>query len=194
MGRERTREGKYLLLYPACCIALLLGIWGCNHFPENWKGEGRLARAWTLFAEGKYGESLRETQEVLRIYPQTLGDLALFQMGLIYAHPKNPDRDYQRSLKRFQRVIQEFPDSKFKNQAEVWVLFIQEIMDKERAIGELKQEGSHLGKALGQEEQKVKALENQTERLQAQVEKLKDQLLKLKEIDLGIEEKRGQQE
>jgi outer membrane protein assembly factor BamD (BamD/ComL family) len=187
MGRERTREGKYLLLYPACCIVLLLGICGCTHFPENWKGEGRLSRAWTLFAKGKYGASLRETKEVLRIYPRTLGDLALFQMGLIYAHPKNPDQDYARSLQHFQKVIQDFPQSKFKNQAEVWVLFIREIMDKEEEIGELRQEGSHLGKALGKEEQKVRKLENQ-------VEKLKDQLLRLKEIDLGIEEKRGQQE
>lgn len=187
MGRERTREGKYLLLYPAYCIALLLGIWGCTHFPENWKGEGRLARAWTLFAKGKYGASLRETKEVLRIYPRTLGDLALFQMGLIYAHPKNPDQDYERSLKHFQKVIKDFPQSKFKNQAEVWVLFILEIMDKEEEIVELRQEGSHLGKALGKEEQKVRKLESQ-------VEKLKDQLLRLKEIDLGIEEKRGQQE
>lgn len=194
MGREPTREGKYLLLYPACCIAVLLGIWGCTHFPEDRKGEGRLARAWALFAEGKYGASLRETEEVLRISPGTLGDLALFQMGLIYAHPKNPDQDYQTSLKRFQRMIKEFPKSKFKNQAEVWVLFIREIMGNEREIAELRQDGSHLGKALGIEEQKVKDLESQTKRLQAQVEKLKDQLLKLKEIDLGIEEKRGQQE
>ena len=191
MGRERTRVWKYLLLYPACCIALLLGIWGCAHFPEKWKGEVRLARAWTHFSKGKYGASLSETTEVLRIYPRSLGDQALFQMGLVYAHPKNPDQDYQRSLESLQRVIKEFPRSKFKNQAEVWVWFIQEIIDKEREIGELKQDGSHLGKALGEEEEKVRSLEDQTERLQAQVEKLKDQLLRLKEIDLGIEKKKS---
>jgi outer membrane protein assembly factor BamD (BamD/ComL family) len=187
MGRERTREGKYLLLCPACCVALLLGILGCTHFPvpENWKGEERLARAWTLFAKGKYGASLTETKEVLRIYPRSLGDLALFQMGLIYAHPKNPDQDYQRALQRFQRLIKEFPQSKFKNQAQVWVLFIQEIMDKEGEIGELRHEARQLGKTLGKEEEKVKKLESQ-------VEKLKDQLLRLKEIDLGIQEKKSQ--
>jgi outer membrane protein assembly factor BamD (BamD/ComL family) len=201
MGREPTGKGKYLLLYSACCIALLLGIWGCAHFPEKWKGEERLERAWTLFAKERYGASLRETEEVLRMYPRTLGDLALFQMGLIYAHPKNPDQDYRKSLSRFQRMIKEFPESKFRNQAEVWVFFVQEIMDKDWEINELKREGSHLGKALGKEEQKVKELESQTERLQAQVEKqkdqllkLKDQLLRLKEIDLGIEEKRSQQQ
>jgi len=132
--------------------------------------------------KGEYGASLRETKEVLRLYPRTLGDEALFQMGLIYACPKNPDQDYQRSLKRFQRVIKEFPQSRVKNQAEVWVLFIQEIMDKEREIGELKQKNSHLGKALKKEKENAKELESQ-------VEKLKDQLLRLKEIDLGIEKK-----
>ncbi len=182
MGRERTRKGKHLLLYPACCIALLLGTWGCTHFPEKWKGEGRLARAGTLLVKGEYRASLRETKKVLRLYPRTLGDEALFQMGLIYACPKNPDQDYQRSLKRFQRVIKEFPQSRVKNQAEVWVLFIQEIMDKEREIGELKQKNSHLGKALKKEKENAKELESQ-------VEKLKDQLLRLKEIDLGIEKK-----
>ncbi len=191
MGRERTREWKYLLLYPACCIALLLGIWGCAHFPEKWKGEVLLARAETHFSKGKYRASLSETTEVLRIYPRSLGDQALFQMGLVYAHPKNPDQDYQRSLESLQRVIKEYPRSKFKNQAEVWVWFIQEIMDKEREIGELKQDGSHLGRTLGEEEEKVRSLEDQTERLQAQVEKLKDQLLRLKEIDLGIEKKKS---
>jgi outer membrane protein assembly factor BamD (BamD/ComL family) len=171
MGREPTRKGKYVLLYPACCIVLLFGIWGCTHFAEKWKGEGRLARADTLLAKGEYGASLRETKEVLRLYPRALGDEALFQMGLIYACPKNPDQDYQRSLKRFGRVIKEFPKSKMRNQAEAWVLFIQEIMDREREIGDLKQRNSHL---------------------ESQVEKLKDQLLRLKEIDLGIEKKKSQ--
>ena len=191
MGRERTRAWKYFLLYPACCIALLLGIWGCAHFPEKWKGEVRLARAWTHFSKGKYGASLSETTEVLRIYPRSLGDQALFQMGLVYAHPKNPDQDYQRSLESLQRVIKEFPRSKYKNQAEVWVWFIQEIMDKEREIGELKQDGSRMGRALGEEEEKVRNLEDKIERLQAEVEKLKYQLLRLKEIDLGIEKKKS---
>ena len=185
MGREPTRKGKYVLLYRACCIALLFGIWGCTHFAEKWKGEGRLARAGTLLAKGEYGASLRETKEVLRLYPRALGDEALFQMGLIYACPKNPDQDYQRSLKRFGRVIKEFPKSKMRNQAEAWVLFIREIMDRESEIGDLKQKNSHLGKALKKENEDVKELESQ-------IEKLKDQLLRLKEIDLGIEKKKSQ--
>ena len=217
MGGERTRKGKHLLFYPACCIALLLGIWGCTrfqekwegegvvmgehtkaidectHFQEKWKGEGRLARAGALLAKGKYEESIREAKEVLRLYPRSLGDEALFRMGLIYAYPRNPDQDYERSLKRFQRVIKEYPQSKLKDQAKAWACVLEEIMDKEREIGELKGTNSHMGRTLKKEREKVKELESQAQRLQAQVEKLKDQLLRLKEIDLGIEKKKSRE-
>jgi hypothetical protein len=215
MGGERTRKGKYFFLYPACCIALLLGIWGCAALPE-WaktplaKGERRLARARTLFAKGEYTASLKETHEILRMHPYTLGDKALMQEGLIYACPKNPEHDYQSSLKSFCRLLKEFPRSKERAQAEVWVTLLQEIVDKdimfqqeirnkESGISELTKQNSHLEMTLKKETAKVKELETEVQRLKAQakrsdveVEKLKEQLLRLKEIDLGIEKKRNQ--
>ena len=193
MGRERTRKGKYLLFYPACCIALVLGLWGCAHFQEKWKGEWSLAKAGTLLAEGKYDESIREAKEVLRLYPRSLGDEALFRIGLIYAYPGNPDLDYERSLKCFQRVIKEYPQSKLIDQAKAWACVLDEIMDKERQIGELKGKNRLLGRTFKKEREKVKELESQAQRLQAQVEKLKDQLVRLKEIDLGIEKKKSRE-
>ncbi|MDY7037747.1 MAG: tetratricopeptide repeat protein [Thermodesulfobacteriota bacterium] len=199
MGRERTRKGKYLFLYPAFGVVLILGFWGCVHFQPKWKGEQRLARAGTLLAEGKYEDSMRETNEVLRLFPRTLGDEALFYMGLIYAHPKNRDRDYEKSLKWFQRVIKEFPRSELKDQADVGASVLQEILDKEKEIIGLRQRNSYLGKTLRKEKEKVKELEGQLEKskvqvgqLHEEVKKLKEQLLRLKEIDLGVEEKKSQ--
>jgi tetratricopeptide (TPR) repeat protein len=199
MGRERTRKGKYLLLYPACGVVLLLGLWGCIQFQPTWRGEQRLARAGTLLAEGKYEDSMRETKEVLRLFPRTLGDEAFFQMGLIYAHTENPDQDYAKSLKCFQRVIEEFPGSELKGQADVWASVLQGILDKDGEIVGLKQRNSYLGKTLKKEQERVKEqeaeagkLKAQAEKSRVQVEKLKDQLLRLKEIDLGVEEKKSQ--
>ena len=206
MGRERTRKGKYLLLYPAFGVALFLGIWGCAQFQPKWRGEQRLARARTLFAEGKYEDAMRETKEVLRLFPRTLGDEALFQVGLIYAHPNNRDRNYEESLKWFQRVIEEFPRSELKAQADVGASVLGEILDKEKEIVGLRQRNSYVEKTLRTEKEKVKELEGKGEKLKAQVEKskiqveqlheevkkLKDQLLRLKEIDLGVEEKKSQ--
>ena len=66
-------------------------------------------------------------------------------------------------------------------------------MDKDRKIGELKGENSHLGKTLNKEREKVKELESRVEKLQTQVKKLTDQLLRLKEIDMGIEKKKSRE-
>ena len=201
MGRERTRKGKHLFLHPAFGLVLLLAIWGCVQFQPKWKGEERLARARTLLAEGKYEDSMRETKEVLKLFPRTLGDEALFQMGLIYAHPNNRDRDNEKSLKRFQRVIDEYPRSELKAQADVGASVLQEILDKEKEIVGLKQRNSYLEKTLRKEKEKVKELEGKGEKLKVQVEqlheevkKLRDQLLLLKEVDLGVEEKKSQVE
>ena len=195
MGRERTWKRKHLLLYLACCVSVLLsvlfGFWGCSHLARGWQAEGRLARATTLLAAGEYRASLRETNAVLKLCPLTLCDEALFQMGLVYAYPRNPERDYQRSAEFFQRVIEEFPQSRVKKQAAVWVLFVQEMMDNERAIAGLNKKNGHLRKAVEKEKQKVKEFENQAEKLQAKVDKLKDRLLRLKEIDLRIEQKKS---
>ena len=177
MGRKRTWKRKHVFLYLACCVSLLSGIWGCSHFPKRWQAKERLSRAKTLLAAEEYGASLRETNEVLEICPLAPCDEALFQMGLIYAYPKNPERDYQRSVEFFQRAIEKSSQGRVKDQAALWVLFVQEIIDNERAFGEVKQRNDRLGKALKKEK--------------VQVDKLKDQLLRLKQVDLGIEQKKS---
>ena len=224
MGRKQAGKGKCVLLYTACSLALVAGIWGCANFRPNWKrggrpawaqtslakGERHLARARTLLAKGKYEASEGKTKEVLRLYPRTLGDEALIQMGLIYVYPDNPDRDYQKSLGCFQRLIKEFPQSKAKGQAEVWVLLLQEAMDKDiifqqeiankdKWIGELKKETGDLETVLKKKKKRIKEMESEAKRLEtkeeglvAEAEKLKEQLLRLKEIDLGIEEKKSE--
>lgn len=171
-------------------MTMLFGILGCTHFPKKWQGEQRLARARVLMTKGDYQASLRENKEVLRLFLQTLGDQALFQMGLIYAHPENPNLDYQKSLECFQRLIKEFPQSDLGNKAKIWVLFLQEIIDKDKEIGRLNEKIGLLEKVLEEKEKRINTLQSQIRELQAQIENLKGQIEQLKEIDLGIEEKK----
>ena len=87
-------------------------------------------------------------------------------MGLIYAHPDNPNPDCQKSLECFQRLVKEFPKSGVRDEAEIQVLFLQRL-NKEINI---------LKGRLKEEKKRIDNLENQIE--------------KLKEIDLVIEEKK----
>lgn len=131
-------------------------------FAKKWQGKQDLAKARTLMFKGDYDASLKYNKEVLRQFLRTLGDQALFQMGLNYAHPENPNPDNKKSIECFQSIIEEFPKSSIRDEAGIWILFLQKTIENKKRF----------------------------DNLQRQNENLKDQIEKLKEIDLGIEDKK----
>jgi len=131
-------------------------------FAKKWQGKQDLAKARILMSKGDYEAALKYNREVLRQFPRTLGDQALFQMGLNYAHPENPNPDNQKSIEYFQRIIEEFPKSSIRYEAVTWTLFLQKTIENKKRF----------------------------DNLQRQEENLKNQIEKLKKIDLGIEDKK----
>src|SRR5262249_14191356 len=81
-----------------------------------------LMLAQNLMAKGDYEGSFGESQRVLGLLnDQPPADTAIFNMGLIYAHPKNPKKDNKRAIYFFNRVIKGYPDSPWAEQARIWV-------------------------------------------------------------------------
>lgn len=107
-------------------------------FAKKWQGKQDLAKARTLMFKGDYEASLKYNKEVLRQFPRTLGDQALFQMGLNYAHPENPNPDNQKSIECFQSIIEEFPKSSIRDEAVIWILFLQRFDNLQRQKENLK--------------------------------------------------------
>lgn len=90
--------------------------------PERREVDERLTLAQNLLAKGDYEGSLRESQNVLTLSKdQSPADTAVFNMGLVYAHPKNPKRDNKRAISFFSRVIKSYPESPLAEQAKIWV-------------------------------------------------------------------------
>lgn len=199
MGRKRAGGGKHLFLHIACCMTMLIGFGGCVHFPKEWQGEKSLATARNLMAKGNYQASLRESKEVLRLFPDSLGNQALFQMGLIYAHPENPNPDYQKALKCFQIVTDQSPKSSPENENGIWVSFhnksslkdeaciwaslLEKIVNDNKEINKSKEDIDLLEKTVKKKSRRIR-------NLQKHIRQLRIQIKRLKEIDLGIEEKK----
>ncbi len=176
MGPIHTRKRMHLFLHFAGLVMLLVVNSGCQHFSKKLEGEKRLANAMNQIAEGQYDSALAENLTVLEKYPRSLADQAHFQIGLIYAHPENPGQNYQKSLKSFDEILKEFPQSRLKDQAQIWVLFIRILSVKNRDIDMLNE--------------KISSLEKTAEKQRSEINLLQDQIEKLKRVDLGIEEKK----
>lgn len=165
MGRKRIRQGKHLHVFIACVI--LAGICGCTGMqgvlarPDYWQADHYLAG-------GDYQAALKQYQEITELYPQA-ADEALFGMGCLYAHPRNPQRDYGKSLDAFRRVVNDFPRSRYREAADALLSVVGEAANRNN-------------QAASQKKQ-IETLEKQVEGLQKQIEQMK-------EIDRSLEEKR----
>ena len=172
MGRKRIRQGKHLHLFIACVI--LAGIWGCTGLqgalarPDYWQADHHLAG-------GDYQAALKQYQEITELYPQA-ADEALFGMGCLYAHPRNPQRDYQKALDAFRRVVNDYPRSRYREAAEAFL----------HVVGDAASQNSQTAS----QKKLVETLEKQVGTLEKQVEGLQKQIEQMKQIDRNLEEKR----
>ncbi len=176
MGAKRTRAGQYIFLYAACCVIWSVIVIGCLHGPPTPQGDQQLLEARQFMARGDYPSALEINQRVLMQFPDRLADQALFQLGLIYAHPANPDRNVQNAVETFQRIIDQYPASQLRPEAELWLVVLGNLRAQEDQIRALMQRNAPLEKTVKIQKQKI----NQ----------LRDQLEKFKRIDIKMEEKK----
>jgi outer membrane protein assembly factor BamD (BamD/ComL family) len=54
-------------------------------------------------------------------------DEALYNLGLIYAHINNPAKDYKKSQIYFQALVQQFPNSEFAEEGQIWLGLFETI-------------------------------------------------------------------
>lgn len=152
MGRKQIWQRKFIHFCIACLTPLLL--FSCAIIEEGLKKEEQkeareqhLLRAKELFSQGNYEGSLKENQQVLSLSGKNPpGDEALFNMGLIYAHHKNPKKDYRKSLGLFRRLLTDYPKSPLGQQAEVWAGVLQEIEKSKQVDIEIEEKKKEMSR------------------------------------------------
>ena len=141
MGREQRWAWKYVYF----CIAGLtcLSLFSCataEHASLRKEAQAYLLRGQTLLSQRNYDGALSEFQKVLSLPPkEPLKDEALFDIGLVYAHFGNPQRDVEKSLEYFRKVINHYPKSALAEQAKMWVGILEENEKLNQVIEKMKQ-------------------------------------------------------
>ncbi len=167
MGRERTRTGKFVYLYIAGLIGLVLS--GCATLEKvgvNIKGKVEayqsLHRGKELLAQGDYDGAFAENLKILSLaLHRPPEDQALFNMGLILAHPENSKKDYGKSLFFFKKLMADFPKSGWIDRAKIWSGILQENEKLNQMIETIRQ----MNEKLKQADRKIEEHEEARESL-----------------------------
>ena len=198
MGPKQIRPRKHIYIRFAGCLTATLLLLGCIYYPERWVSEEHLARSRYYLERDDFQRSLKESNAAYRLYPQSLGDEALYLIGLVWAHPANADQSYSKSKEAFSTLLRKYPQSRLKTQAEAWVLVIREVQDSQSLLKKVADENDRIKNELKKQRaskrhqqqqfsQRIAAQEQQIKDLEQHIDNLKRNLDQLKQIDLKID-------
>jgi L,D-peptidoglycan transpeptidase YkuD (ErfK/YbiS/YcfS/YnhG family) len=127
--RQRGK-GVYLRLFFVCIMITPILVFGC--------GGGHQARSLSkeandFYNQGEYEASLSKYEQIIEKNP-SVADRVLFEMGVIYAHPRNEQKDYQKSLECFQKIVRDYPDSKYRRDSQMMIFQIHNVINKDKII------------------------------------------------------------
>ena len=162
----------YLRLFLVCIMITPILVFGC--------GGGNQARALSkkandLFNQEEYEASLRKYEQIIEKNP-AVADRVLFEMGVIYAHPGNKQKDYQKSLDCFQKIIRDYPDSEYRLDSQMMILQIKNVIIKDKLIAKqqsqietYRQEAKVKENEIVSQQEKIETLERKIETLEQQI-------------------------
>lgn len=128
---------------------LFLILTGCAAFKEvsSKVGIGPLARAQSLFSQGKYQEALQVYRQIVHDHPSSsLAAEAQFRIGYTLSYFQNPQQDHGEALKEFQQVLNQFPKSKWVDEAKNRIAALSQLLNQRAENQRLQQDLQQLMK------------------------------------------------
>ncbi len=168
MAKKLSRMGEHLCFFFVCIIITPILMCGCSHFGEGYQAKSTFEEANDLFSQGSYKASLDKYEQIIEKYPTT-GDRVLFEMGIIYAHPKNDQKDYQKSLECFQKLIKDYPGSEYRQNSEMMIFYINNVAIKDKMITTQQTQIETLQQEVRSKENEIIALQKKIESLEQKV-------------------------
>lgn len=151
-----------LLAVGIMLTAFLAG--GCSHIDE-----GTLSQeANQFFNQGDYGAALGKYEQLIANYPDA-EDRVLFEMGIVYAYPKNAQKDYLKSLDCFQKIVKDYPDSEYRYDSQMMILQIHNVIIKDQKIAAQQAALETSRQALESKADEIAALQEKIEALEETV-------------------------
>ena len=164
MDKKHDRAVGLSHFFLACIMMTPILICGCSQFQVR----STFNEANDFFSQGNYEASLGTYEQIIEKYPSE-GDRALFEMGIIYAYPKNEHKDYQKSLECFQKLINSYPGSKYIYDSERMIFHINNVTVKEQRITAQQTLIEALQQEVVGKENEIAALQKNIEALEQKV-------------------------
>ena len=163
----------YLLL-----IALMTLLCGCSHFSSGQSSGQSFEEAGSLFSKGDHGASLGRYEQIIAQHPDK-ADRALFEMGIVQSHAQNQQKDYQKALNCFQKLVKDFPQSAYLQNSEMMIFYIDNVIVKDGTIAAQQKQNESLRQEAAALREEIKGMESEIDLLKKQIAALEQKVTTL---------------
>jgi L,D-peptidoglycan transpeptidase YkuD (ErfK/YbiS/YcfS/YnhG family) len=171
-GKKQREIAEYLRVLVLCILITPVLISGCSHTVEGLQSRSIFEEANASFNQGKYEVALAKYKKITEKYP-ALADRVLFEMGIVYAYPRNEHKDYQKSTECFQKLVKDYPDSEYRRDSQMMILQLQSVIIKDEVIATQQAQ-------IEASRQEVKLKENEIITLQEKIKALEQKIFALR--------------
>jgi L,D-peptidoglycan transpeptidase YkuD (ErfK/YbiS/YcfS/YnhG family) len=178
-GKRQRGRGEYLRLFFVCIMITPILICGCSYIDEGRQARSISQEANDFFNQEKYEASLRKYEQIIDKHP-AVADRVLFEMGIIYAHPRNEQKDYQKSLECFQKLVRDYPDSEYRRDSQMMIFQIHNVILKDKIIATQQTQIETSRQEVKGKENEIITLQQKNETLEEQNETLEQKIFALR--------------
>ena len=172
--KRRRESGVYLRLLFVCIMITPIFLCGCSHEARVLSQEAN-----DFFNQGNYEGSLDNYELIIEKHPE-VADRILFEMGIVYAYPRNEQKDYQKALQCFQTLVRDYPDSEYRRDSQMMILQIQNVIFKDKIIATQQTQIETSRKKLRGKQYEIVTLQESIETLEQKIEALEKRLFLLR--------------
>jgi tetratricopeptide (TPR) repeat protein len=171
-GEKQRGIGEYFRLFLVCIMITPVLICGCSYIDEGLQARSIFQQANVFFDQGKYEASLSKYEQIIEKHP-AVADRVFFEMGIVYAYPRNEQKDYQKSLECFHKLVRNYPDSEYRRDSQMMIFQIENVIVKDHVIATQQTQ-------IETSRQEVKGKENEIIALQQKIETLEQKIFALR--------------
>lgn len=174
---EAQESNRARPIYSAITLSACLFVAGCT--TGDFASGPDAAGGPVLQTPANFDMALRQNKAALA-ERKGAQDSALFNIGVILAHPANPKRDPTRAAQSFRTLLAEHPRSTHAEQAKTWIHVLeqqQKLAEERHKLAEEKRALAREKEMLAQERQKINYASEKSQQLDLEIEKRRRQSL-----------------
>jgi hypothetical protein len=168
-------NGLWQSFFHAAAVLSFFSFSACSSIGEFLQSSGSdpADRMRVVQTPANFDIALRENQAALA-HGNGNADVALFNIGVILAHPSNSKKDYSRSLLSFKTLVKGHPQSPLLDQSKTWIQVLeqqQELVQERQKLAEERRALTRDREALLEERQKLEYVNRKSLQLDLEIEK-----------------------